>query len=107
MVTFSQSTGSEVCVVLGVNEDGEVEGAETLIVRLVSAVNPLTIDPTMDMATITILDIEGEWTIIIFPPKLLLALHFRKFVNIITVCRYPSKEPSGDGQRFDFPHRLY
>ena len=63
MVTFTENIGSEACVVLGVNEDGEVEGAETLIVRLVSADNPLMIDPTMDMATISILDIDGEWTI--------------------------------------------
>ena len=93
MVTFTENTGSEVCVVLGVNEDGEFEGAETLIVRLVSADNPLMIDSTMDLATITILDIEGEWTIIFFFQNCY--WHFtsisRKFiglnVNIITVCQ--------------------
>ena len=92
MVTFTENTGSEVCVVLGVNEDGEFEGAETLIVRLVSADNPLMIDSAMDLATITILDIEGEWTIIIiffqncywhFNIQGSLGLH----VNIITVCQ--------------------
>lgn len=58
---FDLDTPDQVeCVMLGITDDEQFEGAESFTFQLITAALQLSINPTRRMATMTILDLEGE-----------------------------------------------
>ena len=59
-VTFNSNSAGQACTVLTINNDDDFEGVESLTVSITRADNTLAIDPAKNMATINILDLDGE-----------------------------------------------
>ena len=60
-VTFGATTTNQrECVSLNILDDDIFEDAENFMIELASAISPLEIDPDRSMATVIIIDRDGE-----------------------------------------------